>query len=108
VLSLQQTAAELIVEHRVLEYAVAIVRATRQHPGIAIGAGPRGSIALIRAGRAHALIGGREFVTPDDIKAVALPALRHRIRATAEAEIEGLSSDALLLSVLDQTEAPRS
>ena len=108
VLSLQQTAAELIVEHRVLEYAVAIARATRQHPGIAIGAGPRGSIALIRAGRAHALVGGREFVTPDDIKAVALPALRHRIRATAEAEIEGLSPDALLLSVLDQTAAPRS
>jgi len=108
VLSLQQTAAELIVEDRVLEYAVAIVRATRQHPGIAIGAGPRGSIALIRAGRAHALIGGREFVTPDDIKAIALPALRHRIRTTAEAEIEGLSPDALLLSVLDQAAAPRS
>lgn len=108
VVALQQTNAQVEVDPRVLEYAVAIVRATREHPGIAIGAGPRGSIALIRAGRAHALINGRGFVTPDDVKAIALPALRHRIRAAAEAEIEGLSADALLSAVLDLIPAPRS
>ena len=108
VLALQQTNAQVDVEQRVLEYAVAIVRATREHPGIAIGAGPRGSIALIRAGRAHALLNGRGFVTPDDVKAIALPALRHRIRAAAEAEIEGLTADALLTAVLDKIAAPRS
>jgi len=108
VLALQATGAQVDVEQRVLEYAVAIVRATREHPGIAIGAGPRGSIALIRAGRAHALTQGRAFVTPDDIKSIALPALRHRIGAAAEAEIEGLTADALLAGVLDKVPAPRS
>jgi MoxR-like ATPase len=108
VLALQATGAQVDVEQRVLEYAVAIVRATREHPGIAIGAGPRGSIALIRAGRAHALTQGRAFVTPDDIKSIALPALRHRIGAAAEAEIEGLTPDALLAGVLDKVPAPRS
>jgi MoxR-like ATPase len=106
--SLQQANALIDVDERVLEYAVAIVRATREHPGIAIGAGPRGSIALVRAGRARALMSGRAFVTPDDVKAIALPALRHRISAAAEAEIEGLTADALLSGVLDKIPAPRS
>ena len=108
VLALQQTNAQVEVDQRVLEYAVAIVRATREHPGIAIGAGPRGSIALIRAGRAQALINGRGFVTPDDVKAIALPALRHRVRAAPESEIEGVTGDALLTAVLDKIPAPRS
>jgi len=108
VLALQQTNAQVEVDQRVLEYAVAIVRATREHPGIAIGAGPRGSIALVRAGRAQALINGRGFVTPDDVKAIALPALRHRVRAAPESEIEGVTGDALLTAVLDKIPAPRS
>jgi len=107
-LSLQLTSAAVGVDERVLEYAVAIVRATREHPGIAVGASPRGSIALIRAGRARALLDGRGFVTPDDVKAIALPALRHRIVTSAEAEIEGLSADTLLAGILDKIPAPRS
>jgi len=107
-LSLQLTSAAVGVDERVLEYAVAIVRATREHPGIAVGASPRGSIALIRAGRARALLDGRGFVTPDDVKAIALPALRHRIGTSAEAEIEGLSADTLLAGILDKIPAPRS
>jgi MoxR-like ATPase len=107
-LSLQLTSAAVGVDERVLEYAVAIVRATREHPGIAVGASPRGSIALIRAGRAHALLDGRGFVTPDDVKAIALPALRHRVSTSAEAEIEGLSADTLLTGILDKIPAPRS
>jgi MoxR-like ATPase len=106
--ALQRAAAEVVVDERVFGYAVAIVRATREQPGIAIGASPRGSIALIRAGRARALAAGRAYATPDDIKDVALPALRHRIAGTAESEIEGLSADSLLQSLLERIAAPRS
>jgi len=105
---LQRAAAEVEVDDRVLAYAVAIVRATREQPGIAVGASPRGSIALIRAGRARALGAGRAYATPDDIKDVALAALRHRIATTAESEIEGLTTDALLATLLDKILAPRS
>jgi MoxR-like ATPase len=108
VLGLQQFAAHVSVDDRVMDYAVAIVRASRDTPGLATGAGPRGSIALIRAGRARALMQGRGYATPDDIKAVALPALRHRVAPAAEAEIEGLSVDALLTSLLDRVPAPRT
>jgi len=108
VLNLQLYAAHVAVDERVLQYAIAIVRATRENPGIACGAGPRGSIALIRAGRALALMQGRAYVTPDDIKQIALPALRHRVTPSAEAEIDGLSSDDLLTALLDQVPAPRS
>jgi MoxR-like ATPase len=107
VLGLQQFAAHVSVDDRVMDYAVAIVRASRDTPGLASGAGPRGSIALVRAGRARALMQGRGYATPDDIKAVALPALRHRVAPAAEAEIEGLSVDNLLTSLLDRVPAPR-
>ncbi len=105
--SLQMAAALVDVDERVLDYAVAIVRATRDHHGFSSGAGPRGSIALIRAARGAALLGGRSFVTPDDIKRVALPALRHRVTTSPEAEIEGFSADSLLLALLDSVPAPR-
>jgi len=108
IVTLQQCVAQVVVDERVLDYAVAIVRATRDTPGLACGAGPRGSIALIRAGRARALKEGRGFVTPDDIKAVALPALRHRVSPAAEAEIEGLTADHLLTALLDKVPAPRT
>ena len=105
---LQQIAARIETDERIFAYAVAIVRATRSQPGIAIGAGPRGSIALVRAGRARALAAGRAFVTPGDLKAIAIAALRHRISTTADAEIEGLSADTLLAGLLDKIPAPRS
>ena len=108
VCKLQRSAAQVETDDRIFAYAVEIVRATRAQSGIAIGAGPRGSIALVRAGRARALAAGRAFVTPDDIKAIAVPALRHRIATTADAEIEGLSADTLLAALLDKIAAPRS
>lgn len=108
IIALQNCVAHVAVDERVLEYAVAIVRATRDMHGLACGAGPRGSIALIRAGRAMALKQGRGYVTPDDIKAIALPALRHRVMPAAEAEIEGLTADHLLTSLLDKVPAPRT
>jgi MoxR-like ATPase len=105
--ALQRIASLVEVDERVLNYAVAIVRATREDHGIALGAGPRGSIALVRAGRGAALLAGRSYVTPDDIKRIALPALRHRIATAPEAEIEGLDADALLTALLDSVPAPR-
>jgi MoxR-like ATPase len=108
VLELQRLASSIRVDDAVLDYAVRIVRATRQWPGIAIGAGPRGAIALVRVVRAHALIEGRDFATPDDVKALALPALRHRLQRSPETEIEGLGSDDLLLAILAKVPAPRA
>jgi MoxR-like ATPase len=104
---LQQTTALVTTDDRVIAYAVAIVRATREAPLLAAGAGPRGSIALVRASRARALSEGRGFATPDDVKAVALPALRHRVSPSADADIEGLTADVLLTGILDRVPAPR-
>ena len=107
-INLQQSTAMVTTDDRVIAYAVAIVRATREAPLLAAGAGPRGSIALVRASRAKALAEGRGFATPDDVKAVALPALRHRVAPSADADIEGLTADTLLLSLLDRVPAPRA
>jgi len=107
-LSLQRSATLVTTDDRVIAYAVAIVRATREAPLLASGAGPRGSIALVRAARAQALSDGRGFATPDDVKAVALSALRHRVAPSADADIEGLTADALLTSILDGVPAPRA
>jgi MoxR-like ATPase len=108
VLALQAMTAAIRLDERVLDYAVRIARATRTWNGVAAGAGPRGGIALVRAGRAAALLGGRDFVTPDDVKRMALPALRHRVSPAPELEIEGHSSDTILKAVLDKVEAPRT
>lgn len=108
VVSLQKVTAAIQVDTAVIDYAVRIVRATRDWPGIRIGAGPRGGIALIRASRACALLENRHFVTPADIKSIALAALRHRIALAPELEIEGQSSDDVLKQLLDQVDAPRT
>jgi len=103
----QKIAAGLQVDRAVNDYAVRIVRATRDWQGISVGAGPRGAIALVRAARAAALMAGRDFVTPDDIKSVALPALRHRLLLAPELELEGHTTDQVLTSLLASVEAPR-
>ncbi len=108
VLALQKIASELPLDEQVLDYAVRLTRSTRSWPGLALGAGPRASIALVRGGRARALLRGAEFVTPDDIKGCALAVLRHRVRLSAELDIEGPSVDQVLLQVLDQVAAPRA
>ena len=108
ILQLQQYAASLEVDEKVVQYAIDIVRASRKWPGIAIGSGPRGGIALIRAARACAVIQGRDFVTPDDVKQVTLPAMRHRIILSPEMELEGTPVDRVLANILDKVAAPRS
>ena len=108
ILALQRMAASLTVDDQVLDYAVRLVRATRDFVGLSSGAGPRGAIAIIRAARAQALLEGRGFVTPDDVKRMALPVLRHRVTPSPEMEIEGRDVDDLLLELFDQVEAPRA
>ncbi len=105
--ALQKIASELPVDDQVLDYAVRLARETRNWPGLTLGAGPRASIALVRCGRARALLRGGEFVIPDDIKSCALAVLRHRVRLSPELDIEGLSVDQLLQRLLDQVPAPR-
>ena len=94
-------------DEQVLDYAVRLARTTRSWPGLAMGAGPRASIALVRGARARALLRGGDFVLPDDIKSCALAVLRHRVRLAPELDIEGLSVDQVLQQLLDQVPAPR-
>ena len=107
-LVLQRIASELPLDDQVLDYAVRLARATRDWPGLALGAGPRASIALVRVARARALLRGGEFVLPDDVKQSALAVLRHRVRLTPALDIDGASVDQVLRQLLDQVAAPRS
>ena len=107
VLSLQAVAASVRMDDAVLDYAIRLVRATRNWPGVVAGAGPRGGISLMRAARAAALLEARDFVTPDDVKRMALPALRHRIAPSPELELEGRDTDTILKGLLEKVEAPR-
>jgi len=107
VLSLQQIAGHQRVDEQVVDYAVRIVRATRDTAGLALGAGSRGAIALIRGARAVALMNARNYVTPDDVKKVALPCLRHRIALAPDALLEGRKPNELLTSIIESTAAPR-
>ncbi|MDA8094501.1 MAG: MoxR family ATPase [Betaproteobacteria bacterium] len=105
--AVQHIVAKLRVDQRVNDYAVRIVRKTREWPGVAVGAGPRGSIAIIRAARAQALLAGRDYVTPDDVKAIAVAALRHRIALTPDMDIERRETDEVLFAILQAVDAPR-
>jgi MoxR-like ATPase len=107
VLALQQLAARQRVDAAVVDYAVRIVRATRDWPGLAMGSGSRGPIALVRAAKAVALMAARSFVVPDDVKSVATAALRHRVALSADAQLDGHSVDDLIRAILDATAAPR-
>ncbi len=103
-----QSAATLVhVDDEVARYIVTLVRHTRDWNGIDTGAGPRASIALLRAARAQALLAGHDFVTPDDVQTIATAVLRHRIALTADLEIEGYRPDDIISNLIEQTQAPR-
>ena len=107
IVAMQRGTAQVTLDDAVVQYAVRIAAATRKWPGIALGAGPRGSLALVRAARAQAVLMGRDFVTPDDIRDIAKPALRHRIALAPELQIEGQDPDQVLHALLAKVEAPR-
>ena len=108
IVSLQQKIAGLVVDRRIVEYAVEVVRAAREWKTLRVGPGPRGAIALIRAGRARAVLEGRDFVLPEDVKAVAVPCLAHRVILSPELEIEAYGADQVIGDILDSVAAPRT
>jgi len=102
----QQAVEQVFVDHRLLDYVVALVGATRSDGNLAVGASPRGSLALVKLARAWALLAGRDYVGPDDVRAVVVPALAHRVVVTDEAWARGTPATDLLRRVLDRVPAP--
>jgi MoxR-like ATPase len=90
----------------VLDYLVALVRQTRQREDVQLGASPRATLALARSAQAAALLAGRSYVIPDDVRAVAVPVLAHRIRLTARAELHGLTAESVVRAVLEEVPVP--
>ena len=103
---LRQRVEAVRVEPQVTAYITAIVRATRDAASLTLGASPRAGVSLLKAARAAALLDGREFVVPDDVKLLAPTVLRHRISVAPELELEGVTADVALKTILDRTEVP--
>jgi MoxR-like ATPase len=99
--------SQVRVDDRLFDYVNTIVRRTRQWPQFHLGASPRAGLALIRAARTLAAFNGRDYAVPDDVVQIALPALRHRVILTAEAEVEGHQVDVLLTELIRTIEVPR-
>jgi MoxR-like ATPase len=105
--SRKTVATAVRVEPQIRGYILRIVAGTRKDETVQIGAGPRGSLALLESARARAALQGRDFVTPDDVKAMAAPVLGHRVTLSPEAEMEGLTLDDVLRRTFDAVEVPR-
>lgn len=95
------------VADEITRYVVRLVRATRDHAELSVGASPRAAVMLANASRARAALAGREYAIPDDVKALAVPVLRHRLSLSPAAEIEGRDIEALVAELVESTEAPR-
>jgi MoxR-like ATPase len=104
---LRKLVSNITIEHKLLEFITLIVQKTRTHGGLILGASPRASIAILNTSKALAALRGRDFVIPEDIIEVALPALRHRISLSAEKEMDGTSTDDIVDSIIKSTEIPR-
>lgn len=98
---------DIHVEKELLEYIAGIVHETRNMPDIYLGASPRASLAILRTSKAYAAIQGRDFITPEDVKAMCLPVMRHRIILSPEKEMEGFSPDEVIKLAIDRVEVPR-
>jgi MoxR-like ATPase len=107
-IAMRHSLEQVEVSPDVLEYAVSIVRATREHPQIQVGASPRGSLALVQLARGRAPLGMRDYVIPDDVKSIAVPALAHRITLRPELWVRQISSDDIVARVLESVPTPRT
>ncbi|HXC97801.1 MAG TPA: MoxR family ATPase [Verrucomicrobiae bacterium] len=107
IVGLRQQLEAIVMRDELTGYLVDVVRATRQHESILVGAGPRATQSLMLACRAYAAVSGRDFVTPDDIKAMAVPVLEHRLILRPEFEIEGLGTAEVIQQILQQIAVPR-
>lgn len=104
---MRQTVRQIHIDKNIARYAAEIVVNTRNNKDIFLGGSPRASLSIISGAKALAAMKGREFVTPDDIREIVFPALRHRIQLTAEKEMEGATAHEVLKSVIDKIEVPR-
>jgi MoxR-like ATPase len=107
ILSISQECGRVRIDPKLIDYINRIVRLTRQWPQFHLGASPRAGIALLQGSRTLAALSGRDYAVPDDVSQIALPALRHRVILTAEAEVEGRQVDEILLELLRSVEVPR-
>ena len=104
---MREKVAAIRLSEELLDYIVDVIRSTREHASLDVGASTRAANMLAVAGRAYAALQGRDFVIPDDVKTLALPVLRHRVILSAGAEIEGLTADRIVGEILSRTAAPR-
>ena len=105
--AMREAVTHIRLSDPLIDYIVDVIRATREHSSLEVGASTRAANMLASAVRAFAVLQGRDFVIPDDIKVLALPVLRHRLTMSPSAEIEGLTTDRIMREVLDQTPVPR-
>lgn len=106
VLAASEAVLTVRIDSDVRDYVVNIVAETRRHPLLSVGASPRASLALLKAARAHAFMAGREYVLPDDVKAMAVPVLDHRLTLSREGKIKGLTSAQVIEMILQSVEIP--
>ncbi len=107
IIKYQKLIKDIVVEPHLIKYIAEIVANTRTNPFLYLGASPRASLAMLKAGKAYAAINGRDFVTPEDIKKIALPILQHRVIITPEREMEGITSSQIINDILQTIEIPR-
>lgn len=103
----RQAVQQLYVEDHLLRYIAQIVNETRNNPSLFLGASPRASVALLNGSKAYAAVNGRDFVTPEDIKFIAIPVLRHRIMLTPDKEMEGITTDEVATEIINKIDVPR-
>lgn len=103
----RQFAQQVHVDNNLVRYMAHITHETRNNPMLFLGASPRASISILMSAKAYALIHGRDFVSPEDIKTVAMPVLRHRIVLSPEKEMEGVTADEIIKQIIDKIEVPR-
>jgi MoxR-like ATPase len=107
IISLRQLVRQVHVEDKVVTYLAQLAQETRSNPSLFLGASPRASVAMLTASKALAAIRGRDFVTPEDIKLIAVPSLRHRLMLTPEREMEGVNVDDVIRQIVNKIEVPR-
>ena len=107
ILAARQAVRSVKVTDPLIDYLLALVQRSRQHPDLSLGASPRSAVAWLQASKANAWLSGRDFVTPDDIKTIAPPTLRHRFMLRPEAQLDGLQVDAVISALLSQVPVPR-
>jgi len=107
IIAFRNLVSKVYIEESLLKYISEIIIATRKSPAVYLGASPRASVALLSAAKGYALLQGRDFVTPDDIKYIAVPALQHRLILSPETEMEGYSATAVCKRIIEKIEVPK-